>query len=401
MDSNYKIHLGESLYILSFALFVVRLAIGNTTMSSFINIHGTFFTVILFVSIALLSIKFVIFDRFNLRIAILMVLVLLVLIKSFRSSGYNDMVVLVLLLLGSRGVRLESIVKCHFIVYFTVTLIAMALAVTGVIDNYAVNAGIRGFRFSLGNTYPTDFAAGTLYLILDYAYLKGKNWKLRNSALVVVISVLVFMITDANANFFLSLSLSILMLLFQYSPGKRVMLSRGFKWCVAIAIPVFSIVSIYVQNNYLKMNSVMLHVADILLNNRIAYGYKAIQQYGITPFGTQLNLIGSGWGTNTFANYLYVDNGYLQFALMYGWIPLTLFCLGLSFAIIHEDFGERNGIVSVVLLIMAISGIIEPRFLNVLYDPFIVLVGLSLFSSKNQILRLRENIVENTISKTV
>ena len=386
--TRYKTSVGAGtfLFIIPYILFLGRVAIGNTTFAEFFSIYGISLVAVFFIGLACIGLKIFFVDKYSLKTIILLMIIFVLFFVSYKNSTYVDIIILLLLFIASKNIKLDTIVRCHFFVYLTILVLAMGCALMGIIDNYAIYSNLRGYRYSLGNIYPTDFAAGTLYLMMDFVYLKRDKWKIIYSVGLIVIAYAVYRVTDANTSFILSLFVSLATALNQTRVGKRIFESAIFNRVTRLAFPVLAVVSIYIQYAYTTLNSSFFSIANLLLNNRIVYGNRAINEYGLSLFGTRVNMIGSGWGTNTSETYFYVDNGYLQLALTFGLMALIIICIGFML-VCYKRLSNKStdlGVFMIVMFTIAVSAVIEPRFYNILYNAFLLDLGIEFFNFRKR-----------------
>lgn len=375
-DDKWKISIGTFLFQLAYILFLSIGIIGNTTFLEYISVHGVTLVSVLLCGGILIALKIICCDKISKKSILALLLLLILFILAYRSSAYVEILIITLLLLGTNGVRLDDIVKCHFVVYIVILAIAMLCASLGIIDNYSVYSETRGYRYALGNTYPTDFAAGTLYLFFDFAYIKRKCWKKKYSLFLLIIAFFVYKLTDARASFILSIVIAIGMVLCKCD--KKIMLKKRLKYVAGIAYPLCAVVSVYIQSSYYKLNSNFLKTIDKMLNNRIAYGYMTIEKYGLSLTGKRIEMIGAGWNTDRSLDYLYVDNGYLQLAIMYGLLVLVF--VSVVFMCICFTLDNNDEVLALIMLIIAISALIEPRFFYIIYNSFFLNIGIFLYN---------------------
>jgi hypothetical protein len=381
--SKKEMAFGTFLFILSYTLFLARIAIGNTTFAEYISIYGVTLIVVTSIGLFYIGIKLVTFDRHTVKAWALIGIITVIFLAGYKYSTYVDLIILIVLMIGSKNIKLDDIVKCHFIVYGIVTLIALICASLGVIENYALYSSLRGYRYSMGNTYPTDFAAGVFYLVLDFVYLERNKWRKAYSLGIILLSWCVYRVSDANTSFILSCCIAIAMLIIKSPKGMKLFSSKLMQHIIVWSFPVLAFLSIGIQYIYASVNRTILYRIDLLLNNRIAYGNQAIEKYNLSLFGKHIQLVGAGWGTSS-DNYFYVDNGYLQVALIYGILLLCIFCLGFSYVNYKNKYRQTNPVLSLILFFIAISGLIEPRFFNILYNSFIFAISIELFLEKKE-----------------
>ena len=198
-------------------------------------------------------------------------------------------------------------------------LFSLIASLIGVIEDYTVVRKSLGIvRHSLGNTYPTDFAAGILYLEFDYVFIK-KKWRKINSLILTIIDYSVYKLTDSNTILIGGLTLAVALCFVPNSHDHSVQTSSEnksiFNLISSLSFPFCAIVSFVIIRLYQSGNS-LLRALDIIINYRIGFSSKALKQYGVSLFGTNISFTGGGWNTDKSKAYYYVDNGYVYIVML-------------------------------------------------------------------------------------
>lgn len=371
---NKTVKMNEFLFIISYILFLIRSAIGNTTFSEYIKVYGSTLAIILLACGILLAIKTIVIDKFVFKDVCFILVTIVLFFSSYYKSQYSDIIILMILLCSTKNIEFKKIVKTHFIVYGSVMILALISSLIGIIENYSIYSVHRGIRYALGNTYPTDFSSGVFYLLIDFVYLKYQNWEKKYSLIMIIISYIVYKYTDAKTSFILSSFLALSMFFIKFDFLK----SKIFRQVVAISFIFLAVFSIYIQYIYSSID--ILSKIDKMINYRISYGAQALKKYDLSFLGNRIDFTGNGWGTEKNI-YFYVDNGYLQMALLYGVGVLSYFCIGYYMAIKKEELVTEISLL--LLLLIAISGVFEPRFFNILYNPFIFIISIRFLNYSN------------------
>lgn len=361
-DKNIK----EYLFLTGFCIFLSKLALGNTTILEFFNVNSLSANFFYILGFSFIAIKIILFDRYSLKNIIIILILSIFFIINYRETGSSEIIILFYLILGSKSVSLRKIVKSHFYTYSLIMLFALLLSLIGYTENFRVFSE-NGIRFSLGNTYPTDFAAGIFYLILDFVYLKNKKMNLFTQLIVLSIIFITFFATKATTSFILSF-LFINYVFFMDHYKSKLNKKRRFKNFVAIIMYPFLCLISFIVPIFADTSSNIWGTIDKILSYRISYSRLAYERYGIPLFGNPIKFVGGGWNTTSGQEYFYVDNGYFYFSLFYGIIILSLVCIAFSFVIFNQ---QKNKYLIIILVMISLNALIEPRFLNYLYNPFL------------------------------
>ncbi len=384
MMNNKKVSIRVAIYCLAYGLLLAKLAISNTTFIKYIDIRANGFKFINVIAIILIALKILKYDVISAKKVIVTGFLSILFLLSFISTSYNNVIMLLILIIGAYGIDIKSIVKCHFYVYGFIMILALVSSMIGLIEDYTViRSSTNAIRHSLGNTYPTDFAAGILYLEFDLAFLKRRGG-FKDSLFFLLVDLIVYRFTNANNFIIGGVILSISMFIFsKYKEREKkrnvCRQNRFFHKLVALSFPVCAILSFVIVKIYQTGNS-LLYTIDKIISYRIGFSSKAINEYGIKPFGINIYFIGAGWNTDSSKSYFYVDNGYIYTALMYGMVLLILICL--IHSICTYELGKLDLKIAVIYLVIALTSLFEPRFSNYLYNAFLLFVGPCLFKKR-------------------
>ena len=372
------------LFVIPYVLVLIKLILGNTTFCAYVDVNGIMSPAIFLTAVCCIAIKVLFVDRFTGVSFVWAGIIFGMAIMNYFAMTYTDMLFLAVLLIGTKNIKMDLVVWCHFVVYLTITLIAMVCAFAGWIDHHVVYEASRGYRYALGNTYPTDFAAGIFYLFLDFIFLKRNCWKHQYSIGILVISAVVYFLTNARMFMILSAVLVMTMFWFNNLTVQRFLASPVASKLCAAMFPLCAGLSLYAQWIY-RPDMVFLEKLNHILNNRISLGHRGLTEYGLSIWGQKIEMIGGGYGTKA-GTYFFVDNGYLHLALLYGGVILFFVCAGFAYVCLctHRHSARTRAAICIIMMMIAISSFIEPRFFSLTYSAYILCIGIELFSSKKR-----------------
>ena len=268
-----------------------------------------------------------------------------------------------LLLVGASNVYWKDMAY----VYVCIGLITLSLAFICVNNGMAADFIYtidKGGRHSYGIVYPTDFAAHCLFIMMAYVYLRNEKLKFFEISIMFVVSVVVYKKTYARNDFVCMLLLCLLLLI--------VLILRKFNYNICdfrilrvIAflftfLSVFCTLFIILYNNdsafFVKLNSV--------LSNRLSLSYRAMDEYGITLFGTFIQE-----NSTILGYYFFVDCSYIRIAIKYGCVFFSF--LGCIFyGIIHNLIELKEDLLIVVFIVIAVTGVVEHHIIEIAYGAF-------------------------------
>ena len=352
-DKSVNVILFSIIYI----LILSRAIIGNTTFSEYVHIYGDNLYLLFAIVVPVVFLKLIFFTRFTYKKVFFCLIYCIIAFGNFRATGHIDLCLLFILVVSAIDIKPEIVVKIHFYTYSIITLVAIVCAILGIIDNYTVISTVHGVRYSLGNTYPTDFGAGYLFLLFDLFFLYYKNLRPLCSVVLIFVSIVVYIYTKSTTTFILSIVLCI----YSFKPylGK---LSHLVKY----SFPLFAASSILIT----QISAPILTFIDQLLSYRLTYSSMALTNFPITLFGNDITMYGAGWNTPSSGAYFYVVNAYIAALLSYGFVFLVILCFSFMFL----SYKYQNSHIEIIFMLIAVSSLLEPRLYNYLYCSYLLIV---------------------------
>ena len=292
----------------------------------------------------------------------------------WQTSGYSRVLLFFLLVVGMNGISFRKVIKVYFSVVSTLLLLAVICSLTGLIENYTYVLE-RGTRMSFGIVYPTNFAAYVLFQVLCWWYLRREKLTYLEALITAGLAVFVNLFCAARCSTIL-LSLTALAMAwnrFRYQRAERkqkeYQMCSGFAALLTLAHPLIAagIVGLTV---YYDSNTVWMSKLNDLFSARLMLGKKAIDVYGMRPWGQWIKLFNNAEGKDA-SFYFYIDSSYVQLAVMYGLILMGLVLL--AFLLIsYRAWSQKEWIFLWILAITAVHGVMEQHVVELPYCPFIL-----------------------------
>lgn len=278
---------------------------------------------------------------------------------------------------------LGLIIKLNFIV-FVITLLG---GLTGILPDVIIYRGAT-VRHSYGYIYPTELLSHFCFIVLMYIYLKKEKLSGKDFVIINVINVILFKMTDSRLDFLIIIFASCIAFLFAYKPD---LLKRCVKPLYINMIFILSIAFSFITAVFYNGNSRIFSLLNHLLSQRLLLGNNALSYYGLSAFGEKIKWIGSG-GNGVYASYdpleyNFVDCSYLQYTLSYGMMFMIAICVLYMLTAIYE-YRKKNVYSLIVLGLVFVISIIEPRLINIPLNPFILLMGPVVMLSNKEIIEL-------------
>ena len=293
----------------------------------------------------------------------------------WRFGSHKDFFLLWILILGAREIPFEKIVKVFLTVCGSILLAAMICAGAGVIEDYTYTRGDGALRHALGTGSPTNCGAFLFFQILCWWYLRKEKITYYEAAVVLGISVFVRQFINARTAAGCIAGIAAVMCIQRALYRRAERQNREFSMnsiaaSLLILSHIFMTGLIIVSSALFDGNIPWMLKLDALFTNRLSLGRKAMDLFEFTWFGQYIRNFSHAEGL-TEGGYFYIDSSYLQIALMYGvlWLAVVLFV----FLVIGcRAKRQKDWTMVWILAFMAIHSVIEPRLVQLAYNPFIL-----------------------------
>lgn len=295
------------------------------------------------------------------KIFLLLFLVLVICVCSKSTILYTYIFVF----LASYGMGKKMIIKCAVCIQAILLFIIVCCSQTGMNIDYIFDLGSRN-RHGLGFTWTTTSAVLFFFIVLEYIYIRQKRMKQVEYVIILILSYVLFRLTDAKLTFALTaMSLVCFWLLSNVKVIELLMRKMRYIWLMMpLLITLFSY---HIHRNY-KTGSWMWEKLNNFLSGRLKLGNSAIERYGIKLLGQPVEWIGYSYREQT-GVYNYVDCSYLQILIQYGLVFLGI-CLFIYTYILIKSTREGDHYLSGCILIILFFNITEPFLMNLMVNLF-------------------------------
>lgn len=345
----------ERLYLIALSLYLIY----NIWITTMMDQIGLLNVVLKYFPIVLFLFKMIVYDRYELCELIIYVSMIGLGGLIMISSGEKMPLFWFLILIASKGIEFDRILKVAMIVTAIMIVITFISCILGTSINLRytrlLDDDTRVIRNSFGFFYPTDFAARIFFFLLGVFYLirnKAKSWVF---ILGIIPAILVYKFSVAKLD---SGCMALMSLLFfgvsayenfggeirqKYAVNKRL---PAITW---FSMPIMASIMVKLTLLFEEDDLTFIKDFDKLLSHRLNLGYRALKEYGFTWFGQHIEMVGYGGSTKMPDGYNYVDCSYLYCYLKYGFIFISL----LIFIYVYACYINRNNkyfIVAVALV---------------------------------------------------
>lgn len=378
INSSNKTNLtGKKLFYVAYFILLMRLLLLNSTLAQYLDVGSAFYRYFFrLIAYLLIAVKVLFFDRYSKKVLLVYVFLGVYFVISLFFNKYLMLLEIFILVIGSHGVELKSIVQEFFYVASVTCAMLFILSICGVIENHIAYAGDIP-RYSFGNIYPTDFAASLFYIQLSHAYIRKKDYNFLTFAFWVLVAFFVLQFSRARLNFTLILCFAVVMYLKSLFPG--IIKNSVIKKLIIWAVPVFCLLSIVLHYKYTADNAFLSWV-DRALSGRLYYGNQAIEDYGFSLFGNYIKMQGWGFSLEEWdekLGYYFVDCGWLSMALRFGVLFPIFLCI--SFMTVSKNaFKNKDYTLPIILLFLSVTSIVDHHVTEIGYNPFLIVLGVAI-----------------------
>ena len=267
--------------------------------------------------------------------------------------------------------KFEQIARIFAITTIVGLLMIYSFALMGYIDNLVQSRGDIS-RVCLGFLWSVPPMAYFFFACLAYNYVLGKKISHLQLALELLVSLLLYNLTNTRTGFALMFLLVLASCLFKVLNTKKIenylsndKPNKVFSVIFAI-LPILSVLAFG--------GLVLLYGLDVsftlkineLLSGRLALTWNAFCEHSITLFGDTYN-----WTIN--GNYTGVDSAFYHYLFNCGILP-TLFILFVTVCLYYQAFRQRKYWLCFILLLILCESVIDVFYWDIRYNVFLLIL---------------------------
>lgn len=371
---KFKLTKLEMLFYLALFCEILAMQIDLTTLP-FMYENISFLTKALrYVGYMLVSIK-IIYTKFKYPEIALLTSVVIVLGLNVPFFG-RAFFLTFLFVYGMKGMKFEKLAKIMCVWLLMGIILTVIFSHIGIIENWGYDLTSIRPRYSLGYFYPSHATSAMLYTVLLLCYVLKQNLKLWHIFLLEFLNYLQYIQTDSRTG---TVVMAIAILCFyclKFIQRDKIKIYLGM--LLSYSFVISAIVSISGAILYNPKSEIWLQI-NSFLNGRLRLAKSAIEIYGVSLFGKQIQWIGNGGLGHVYDTlegvYNYVDCSYIKLLLEGGIIFFLLVILGYTLAG-RKAARERNIYLCTALAFTAVYSIIEPRLCEIVFNPFLLVLAI-------------------------
>ena len=301
-----------------------------------------------------------------------------------------------LFIYGAKKVDFRKILWVFFLAQLATFLFCLLCAFGFGLGSESVNSSGRT-RFYLGFGWVNRPGYFALAMLMEYVCLRKGKFTFPEYAAFLAVFVLIYTKTVTRYALVLSVLIATVFLVIntfrETRPGAENPRFRVGQWefsLFQILLIVFAVGSIALHNSF-NWNSDLMRSLNSMLTDRLNLGKQAISRYGFHLFGSKTVWVGSStmiWGLGESNKYFYVDCGFLQFALDYGLVALTMIVL-LYERGLHRATALKEYYIMDCILLIGFVAVFEPRLVDFTFNPFILYAPEAVSTVRRRVLKGR------------
>lgn len=373
-DSRYY---ANFFYLISCVCYLINTFL-NHSMFVYLENYALIKVVLFSGIITFLIIKFLFVDSFSIKELSLYAFFFLLMCLISVNTGDRQLITLIALILGARGVNFRYILAAFFVTIILLLVFTYLSTLLDIIPNLQysrVRDGELKIRNAFGTAYPTIFAAYLQSLVIAYAYLMRLN-KLFNHFFLFLLSCTAIYLALEFADARMS-GYSIILFLFIYYFCvlffKNIANKTLFIKLISLTYLIGFLVIFYLSYYYDSSNSFFTEI-NKALSGRLGLGYKAFQEYSVPLLGQKVEFIGLGGAVQEMTeDYNYVDSSYLQFMLRYGLVFTIISIVAFMWLTVKRLKLNDYRFITVIIM-LSFNSMIEDRLLDISINIYWVLL---------------------------
>lgn len=375
----------EKIFILGLIIYIVSVIISDYTIIGN-NISDNIVSLIKYFGVFLAIIKIVFVDmskyseKEKVRLLILFGLVLIISIVSKNRTILQYF----FLIVGAKDVSFKKIATAVLIAESIILITMSFLSSTGIVENRVITRTSETIkRYSLGFKdckYPAIMIWSITLIIL---YLRNKNITLIELILMVLTNIVIYKLTDSRNELLCSLiSIVAVPILLKINNKKlNKVIYYGTKYSISILFIVFFILTLLYGA---KIN--LIYGINKGLSGRLYLTHKALNEYGVPLFGKHIKWLGLNSmysGLITKAEMNFVDCSYMKIMFEYGIVGIGLLIFG-YLKLFNIEEVKNDNILILVLLNINLHSFLDPQFLALPFNIFLIMLCYVIFSKKEE-----------------
>lgn len=369
---EFKCNLSEIFFLGIFAVWLI-LTYSWTTMAHIPWPPFFYFCVQIVIGLVVLF-RYMVMKTSDIKKILFILLVIGSFIIARRYSGVDALLETGFLIAGANDIDYRKILKVYLIVEIPMTICTMIAGYTGVITNLVYHRGEQ-VRMSFGFVYPTDFAAGIIFMVTAWVVLRQVRCTWIEIGLMIISVVLFEKYCDVRNSEIVMMILSICVVYLKIR--NKLAAKKGKGYIPSLLLKILCLVAPYglagfmiLVSRFYRPDIEWMAKLNTLFSTRLSLGKEVFDRYDIQIWGQDIPMRGNGGSTEVVADYFFIDSSYVNILMRLGLVAFILVMLIISIIMIKS---LNHPYMLMAMAIVCIHSVMEHHMFEVYYDVFLML----------------------------
>lgn len=369
---EFKCNLSEIFFLGIFAVWLI-LTYSWTTMAHIPWPPFFYFCVQIGIGLVVLF-RYMVMRTSDIKKILFILLVIGSFIIARRYSGVDALLETGFLIAGANDIDYRKILKVYLIVEIPTTICTMIAGYTGVITDLVYHRGEQ-VRMSFGFVYPTDFAAGIIFMVTAWCVLRQVRCTWIEIGLMIISVVLFEKYCDVRNSEIVMMILIICVVYLKIR--NKLAAKKGKEYTPSLLLKILCLVAPYglagfmiLVSRFYRPDIEWMAKLNTLFSTRLSLGKEVFDRYDIQIWGQDIPMRGNGGSTEVVADYFFIDSSYVNILMRLGLVAFILVMLIISIIMIKS---LNHPYMLMVMAIVCIHSVMEHHMFEVYYDVFLML----------------------------
>lgn len=369
---EFKCNLSEIFFLGIFAVWLI-LTYSWTTMAHIPWPPFFYFCVQIGIGLVVLF-RYMVMRTSDIKKILFILLVIGSFIIARRYSGVDALLETGFLIAGANDIDYRKILKVYLIVEIPMTICTMIAGYTGVITDLVYHRGEQ-VRMSFGFVYPTDFAAGIIFMVTAWGVLRQVRCTWIEIGLMIISVVLFEKYCDVRNSEIVMMILIICVVYLKIR--NKLAAKKGKEYTPSLLLKILCLVAPYglagfmiLVSRFYRPDIEWMAKLNTLFSTRLSLGKEVFDRYDIQIWGQDIPMRGNGGSTEVVADYFFIDSSYVNILMRLGLVAFILVMLIISIIMIKS---LNHPYMLMAMAIVCIHSVMEHHMFEVYYDVFLML----------------------------
>ena len=369
---EFKCNLSEIFFLGIFAVWLI-LTYSWTTMAHIPWPPFFYFCVQIGIGLVVLF-RYMVMRTSDIKKILFILLVIGSFIIARRYSGVDALLETGFLIAGANDIDYRKILKVYLIVEIPTTICTMIAGYTGVITDLVYHRGEQ-VRMSFGFVYPTDFAAGIIFMVTAWGVLRQVRCTWIEIGLMIISVVLFEKYCDVRNSEIVMMILIICVVYLKIR--NKLAAKKGKEYTPSLLLKILCLVAPYglagfmiLVSRFYRPDIEWMAKLNTLFSTRLSLGKEVFDRYDVQIWGQDIPMRGNGGSTEVVADYFFIDSSYVNILMRLGLVAFILVMLIISIIMIKS---LNHPYMLMAMAIVCIHSVMEHHMFEVYYDVFLML----------------------------